>query len=162
LSPKSGIDFIGVTIRDPAALEEVMRLLTSLTEGKFEILTVKAADGTLIGLITLEKDLAEKVRKTLDDQRVPELTFPAAVAPLPFPEKIRYLRKNGRSDRRTRRRRRRADTLCPKVGCNYARVRSWLDERLALCKNTAYLHQTGMLLHPGGPRRQGWRGWTKL
>lgn len=145
LSPKSGIDFIGVTIRDPAALEEVMRLLTSLTEGKFEILTVKAADGTLIGLITLEKELAEKVRKTLDEQRVPELTFPAAFAPLPFPEKIRYLRTrmnevtaelDAIDGELTR--------FAQRWGAIYARVRSWLDERLALYKNMAYLHQTGM------------------
>jgi len=33
LNPKSGLDFIGVTIKDPAALEELMRMLTRLTEG---------------------------------------------------------------------------------------------------------------------------------
>jgi V/A-type H+/Na+-transporting ATPase subunit I len=145
LAVKSGLEFIGVTIREPAALEELMRALSRLTEGRYEILTVRAEDNTLIGLITLEKGLADRVRAALGDQRVPELTFPPTLADLPFPEKIAYLR-------------RRIDEVTAAIaaidaelarfaqrwGALYRRIGEWLDERLALLTNTAFLHQTGM------------------
>ena len=145
LAVKSGLEFIGVTIREPAALEELMRALGRLTEGRFEILTVKAEDGTLIGLITLEKGVADRVRGALGAQRVPELAFPAALADLPFPEKLSYLRT--RIDEATA-----AiaaidaelDRFARRWGALYRRIGEWLDERLALLTNTAFLHQTGM------------------
>jgi V/A-type H+-transporting ATPase subunit I len=145
MGPKIGLDFIGVTIRDPAALEELMRALTRLTQGKFEIITVKAEDGTLIGLITLEQGLADKVRQSLGDQHVPELTFPMELADLPFPEKIRHLRArlaevNGEIAAIDRE----LTQFALRWGAIYERVRRWLAERLSLHTNMAYLHQTGM------------------
>ena len=145
VSARGDLDFIGVTIRDAEALEEVMRLLSRLTAGKYEILTVKAEDGTLIGLITLEKGLAEKVRQTLGAQRVPELVFPAALAELPFLDKVRYLNARiaevnvgiARLDGEITR-------FAQRWGAIYRRVLDWIDERLSLLRNTAYLHQTGM------------------
>src|SRR5690606_1217310 len=92
IAPDSGLDFIGVTIREPAGVAALMRTLARLTGGRSQLLTVKAEDGTLIGLITLEKDLAAKVRGILGEQHVPEMTFPPELARMPFPEKIRHLR----------------------------------------------------------------------
>jgi len=139
------LEFIGVTIREPAALEQIMRLLTCLTEGRSEVVTATANDGTLVGLITLERKLAEKVRKTLGEQHIPELTFPASMQNLPFPEKIRFL---------TRRIGEVADEIAildgeltrfaQRWGAIYRRVGEWLDERLALLKSTVYFHQTDM------------------
>ena len=145
MGTKSGLDFIGVTIKDPTALEELMRILTRLTEGRFEFLTVKAEDGTLIGLITMEEGLAEKVRQTMGDQHVPELTFPTKLADLPFPEKIRRLRArlaevNGEIAAIDRD----LTQFALRWGSIYERVRRWLAERLSLHTNMAYLHQTGM------------------
>ncbi len=145
IGTKSGLDFIGVTIKDPAALEDLMRALSRLTQGKFEILTVKAEDGTTIGLITLEQGLADTVRRTMGDQHVPELTFPTALADLPFPEKIRQLRAriaeiNGELAAIDRD----LAQFALRWGAIYQGVRRWLAERLALHANMAYLHQTGM------------------
>ncbi|MBE2887531.1 V-type ATP synthase subunit I [Geobacter anodireducens] len=145
IAPDSGLDFIGVTIREPAAVAELMRTLARLTGGRFQLLTVKAEDGTLIGLITLEKDLAAKVRGILGEQHVPEMTFPPELARMPFPEKIRHLRTRTAEvtagiaaiDEELAR-------FARRWGAIYARVRSWLDERLALLGNTAHLHRTGM------------------
>ena len=145
MNPRGGLDFIGVTIKDPAALEELMRVLARLTQGKFELLTVKAEDGTLIDLITLEQDLAEKVRHTLGDQHVPELTFPAALADLPFPEKIRTLRARiAEVNSEIAAIDRDLTQFALRWGAIYQGVRRWLAERLALHTNMAYLHQTGM------------------
>ena len=46
-----------------------------------------------MGLITVEKDLSEKVKKSLSDEHVPELVFPAAFNALSFSEKGSYVRK---------------------------------------------------------------------
>jgi V/A-type H+/Na+-transporting ATPase subunit I len=155
LSPQSSLDFIGVTLKDPAALDELMQVLSALTQDRFETLTNKTADGTLIGLVVLEKALAHRVRSVLSEQQVPEMTFPAALAGLPFLEKIDFLRT------------RIADAgaalaaldaelegFARRWGAIYARVQSWINDRLALFQNVAYLHQTGMcfFIH----------GWTPL
>ena len=145
LSLKSSLEFIGVTIKEPEALEQLMLAMSRLTQDRFEILTARGADGTLIGLIALEKGLAEKVRTVLGEQHVPELTFPAALAAIPFPERIGLLRIRieeataglAAIDAELAR-------FAQRWGAIYARVRSWLEVRLALLKNVAYLHQTGM------------------
>ena len=142
---ESGLEFIGVTIKEPDALEELMRVISRLTQNRYQILTAKGADDTLIALITLEKGVAQKVRAVLGEQHVPELTSPAALAAVPFSEKSAFLRQ--RVEQAT------AELVsieteqaafAQRWGAIYGRVRSWLEVRLALLKNVAYLHQTGM------------------
>lgn len=142
---KSGLDFIGVTIRETESLEELMRVMSGLTQGRFEIVTAKAADGTLVGLVTLEKGLAAKVRSVLGEQHVPELSFPAAMSDLPFPKKIGFLRSRiGEATAELAAVDAELARFAQRWGAIYAGVRSWLDVRLALLKNVAYLQQTGM------------------
>lgn len=139
------LEFIGVTLKEPGALEDLMRVMSRLTQDRFEIVSALAADGTQVALITLEKALAEKVRGVLGEQRVPELTFPAELAELPFPERVAALRARGGEavagvaalDGELAR-------FARRWGAIYARVREWLEDRLTLLKNVAYLHQTGM------------------
>ncbi len=139
------LEFIGVTIRDPAALEQIMRLLTRLTEGRFEVVSATADNGTVIGLIALERKSAEKVRKKLGEQHIPELTFPASMQQLPFPEKIRYLtRRIGEVAAEIAILDGELTSFAQRWGAIYRRVGDWLDERLALLKSTVYFHQTGM------------------
>ncbi|HEY5513037.1 MAG TPA: V-type ATPase 116kDa subunit family protein [Geomonas sp.] len=156
LSLKSGLEFIGVTIREPEGLEELMRVMSRLTQDRFEILSNRAADGTLAGLIILEKGIAEKVRSLLGEQHVPEMTFPEALAEVPFLEKISILQ--------TRIEEATAELaaidgelarFAQRWGAIYARVRDWIDDRLALLKNVAYLHQTCMcfIIHGWTPEQ---------
>ncbi|MGD0886870.1 MAG: hypothetical protein ABSA46_18670 [Thermodesulfovibrionales bacterium] len=79
-----GLDFIGLTIREPEMVEHIKDVLSRITNWKFELLTETAKDGTLVGLITVEKDISGKVKKSLSDEQVPELTFPAAFSGLTF------------------------------------------------------------------------------
>ena len=145
LSPKSSLDFIGITVREPAALAELAPVLSRLTADRFETVAIKAADGSLICLIILEKESAQKVRSILGEHQVPEMTFPAALTELPFLEKIRFLRTRiedataglAAIDQELAR-------FARRWGAFYARVQSWIDDRLALFANVAYLHQTGM------------------
>ena len=157
LGLQSGLEFIGVTIREPESLEELMRVMSGLTGNRFEMLTARAADGTLVGLITLEKGTAGRVRSVLGEQHVPELSFPAALAEVPLPEKIGLVRK---------RRGEAASALAgldaelarfaQRWGAIYAGVRGWLEARLALLKNVAYLQQSDMcfLIHGWTPEQE--------
>lgn len=142
---KTGLDFIGVTIKDTAAMERLMGLVARLTDGKFEIVTATATDGTVIGLITTAKEISEKVKRALSAEHVPELSFPASFAYLPFPEKIRRMKERLTEvaaeiaviDQQVERFARRWLSI-------YQRVREWLDDRLSILKTTAFVHETGM------------------
>ena len=87
------LDFIGLTIREPDMVERLREAISRITDWKFELLTETAEDGTLVGLITVEKELSEKVKKSLSDEHVPELIFPAAFNALSFSEKGANVRK---------------------------------------------------------------------
>ncbi|KAF0216102.1 MAG: V-type H+-transporting ATPase subunit [Geobacteraceae bacterium] len=142
---KTGLDFIGVTIKDPAAMEHLMRLVARLTDGKFEILTATASDGTVIGLITMAKEQSDKVKRALSAEHVPELSLPASFKDLSFPEKIRRMK-----DRLTEVSAEIAvidqdqERFARRWLSIYRRVREWLDDRLSILKTTAFVHETGM------------------
>lgn len=145
VTANTALDFIGVTIRDPAATEHLMRLLARLTSGRFEIVTTSAADGTTIALITLAREFADKVRLVLNAERVPELSFPAAYRNLPLPEKIVRMRKRlaevvADLDRIDADIQRFATRWAP----TYQWVREWLDDRLSLLTTTAAIHETSL------------------
>ena len=141
----SGLDFIGVTIRDPAAIEHLMRLVAGLTGGRFEIVTTNASDGTLIALITLAKELADKLREALNAERVPELSFPAPFQHLPLPEKIRRMRRR-LAEVATDISRTEEGLLqfAAHWAPTYQWVREWLDDRLSLLTTTTAIHETRM------------------
>jgi V/A-type H+-transporting ATPase subunit I len=139
------LDFIGVTIRDPSATEQLMLLLARLTGDRFEIVTTSAADGTSIALITLTRELADKVRQVLNAERVPELSFPAKYRDLPFLEKISRMRQRlaqvavdlDRLDDAIRQ-------FALRWAPTYQWVRQWLDDRLSLLTTTTAIHETSM------------------
>lgn len=147
----TGLDFIGVTIKDQAATEHLMRLVAGLTGGRFEIVTTNAADGTIIALITLAKGLADTLRGTLNAERVPELSFPASFRHLPLPDKIRRMRQRLAEA---------ATELSQTEGGlrqfaahwapTYQWVREWLDDRLSLLTTTTTIHETHMCFFVSG------------
>jgi V/A-type H+-transporting ATPase subunit I len=74
-------------------VDHLREAISRITDWKFEFMTETAEDGTLVGLITVEKDLSEKVKKSLSDEHVPELIFPAAFSSMTFSEKVLYVKK---------------------------------------------------------------------
>lgn len=145
LGLQSDLEFVGVTLKEPEALEELMRVLARLTQNRFEVLTAQASDGALVALITLEQGMAAKVRKVLGEQHVPELNAPAALAAVPFAEKGALLR---RKVEETTAQLAAIDAERAKFarlwGSIYAGVRNWLDGRLALMNNIVFLQQSDM------------------
>jgi V/A-type H+-transporting ATPase subunit I len=140
-----GLDFTGLTIKDHGSIEELRKLLSSLTKGKFALVTAAAGDGTLVGLITAERYLSEKIKKALSDEDIPELSFPPSLSALSFPEKIKGIK-----------------TRIPEIAAEissltdelerfsgrwmpiYQRVMEWVNERLSLLKASASVFESEM------------------
>ena len=139
------LDFIGLTIREPEMVPKLRDALSRITDWKYELQTDSAADGSLVGLITVEKTIADRVKKALSDEHVPELTFPASFSSLTFPEKVVYVKERmaavtSEIDRI------REDLLkfSRRWTPLYRSVRSWIDDRLALLKTAASAYETRM------------------
>jgi V/A-type H+-transporting ATPase subunit I len=135
-------EFIGVEVRDPAALEQLTRVAGHLLLGA-EVRTARAEDGSYIGLLTTEKDLATRLKEGLRDNRIPEIALPAYLAGLSLPEKIRATR--------TRQEALRADVATIDKEAHdfavawrglYENVRDWLRRRLALLRTSASMYET--------------------
>jgi V/A-type H+/Na+-transporting ATPase subunit I len=139
------LDFIGLTIREPEMVEHLRQALSRITNWKYELQTEPAEDGTLVGLITVEKGASDKVKKSLSDEHVPELTFPESFGKLTFPEKVTFIKK-------------RADEVLREIQAIdaelarftrrwvpiYQRVQEWIDDRLSLLNTTAFAFETRM------------------
>ena len=151
------LDFIGFTIREPDMVERIQDVISRITNWKFGLQTETAEDGTLVGLITVEKGIADRVRKTLSDEQVPEFTFPAAFGSFTFPEKTAYVR--DRIAKVTVELDRIGDELsrfAQRWTPLYRSARSWLDDRLSILKTTAFAFETRMcfFIHGWMPSRE--------
>ena len=82
LSETADIEYIGLTISDKESEVVIRALLDRITNGSYELLIDKMEDGTLIGLVAIEKSLAERVKIHLEKQKIPELPSPAGICPL--------------------------------------------------------------------------------
>ncbi len=150
------LEFIGLTIRVPDMVPRLKEVLSRITDWKYELQTDHAADGSLVGLITVEKEAAVRVKRALSDEQVPELSFPASFGSLTFPEKVAYVRE--RSERVAAEIARIEDALARferRWGPLYRSVRNWIDDRLALLKTTASAFETRMcfFIHGWMPSR---------
>lgn len=142
---RTDLDFIGLQVREPGALEEIMTQLARATGGRFEVVSAVAADGTIAALITLPRGIGGAVRLILSEGRVPELPFPASLAGLSFPERVRRLKERlallpaemAAVEEELENLSRRWAPLC-------RLVRRWLEERLSLLRATACVHATSL------------------
>ncbi len=145
------LDFIGLTIREPDMVEHLREAISRITDWKFELMTDTAEDGTLVGLITVEKDLSDKVKKSLSDEHVPELIFPAAFSALSFSEKGAYVKKRSvEVSREIDWTDSELSRLAQRWGPIYQSVREWIDDRLSLLQATASTFETRMCFFING------------
>lgn len=148
---KSGLDFIGVTIRERGGVEHLTEALARLTEEQFEIVPAEAAEGKVIALIAVPGGMAERVRRALSEAHVPELAFPAPFGALPFPEKVRRLRERlAEISRESASIDGELEQFARRWSAVYREVRDWLAGELALLRTTAYVHETGMCFFAHG------------
>ncbi len=146
LAPKgaeaAGLDFIGVEVRDPAALEQLTRVAGRVLLGA-EVRTAQAQDGSYIGLLTTEKDLAAKLKESLRESHIPEISLPSYLEERPLPEKLRLAQQK-------------RDGLIAEIAAIekeahdfatswrgiYSSVRAWLQRRLSLLRTSASVYET--------------------
>jgi len=139
------LDFIGLTIREPEMVEHLREALSRITNWKFDFLTETAEDGSLVGLITVERDISEKVRKSLSDEHVPELTFPPTFSGLTFSEKLSYVTERiSEVSREIGRISSEMEEFSRRWLPIYLSVRDWIDDRLSLLGTTASAFETRM------------------
>jgi V/A-type H+-transporting ATPase subunit I len=145
------LDFIGLTIREPEMVDHLREAISRITDWKFEFMTETAADGTLVGLITVEKDLSERVKKALSDEHVPELIFPASFSTLTFSEKVVFVRNRIAEAAAGIEY---IDTELTRLATRwvpiYTSVRNWIDDRLSLLKTTTATFETRMCFFING------------
>ncbi len=145
------IDVIGLTIKDANAVGEIEALLSTITDGKYKLFTAPSEDGTLGGLITVEKTLSGKVSAALSSAQIPEKPFPETFDLLSLVGKIDYLRKRSVEiaseiesialD---------MEKICLRWRPIYSSIRDWIDEQLALLSSTALVFQTKMCFFING------------
>lgn len=139
----SNLELFGVTIRDPQQLSVLDNVLRERLDGRCELSSAVAADGTLVGLIACERTMADSLRAALTSERVPELTLPEAVAQLPLRQRVAALMTQlaERHQQQAAGEQLLAD-LAREWRPVYQRARDWLDERLALYGATSAVFAT--------------------
>ncbi len=138
-------ELIGLTLRDPESIDFLKKFLTKQAEGKFDLRTSTASDGTIVGLIAIEKELSDKVKSTLSDKDIPEFRFPFSFEGLSFFQKIELLRKRITeicSDIEALEMQ--LDSFAIKWGTIYARVREWTGESLSVLNAAGSVFETRM------------------
>ncbi len=144
-------ELIGLTIKEKSSVGHIRELVSKLTGGNFRFFTVPAGDGTLAGLITVEKSIADTVSAGLTREHVPETSFPPEFDKLSLSDKITYLEARLLTlsmeieaiDRELEDMGRRWMPL-------YNRVKEWIDERISLLAATASICQTQMCFYLRG------------
>jgi len=145
------LDFIGLTIREPEMVEHLREAISRITDWKFELATDTAEDGTLVGLITVEKELSDKVKKSLSDEQVPELIFPPSFSGLALPDKVAYVKMRLADVSREMEwidveQARFAQRWVP----IYQAVKEWITDRLSLLATTMATYETRLCFFING------------
>ena len=139
------LDFIGLTMKDPVEVERIRELISRITDRRSELITRIAEDGTIVGLIIIEKDFGEKLRKFLSDEHLPELPFPSSFEGLTFQEKVALVKKRViESSSELEGIEREMERFTKRWMPIYEKVKEWTDERLSLFKTTASVFETRM------------------
>jgi V/A-type H+-transporting ATPase subunit I len=143
LPQDSNLEFLGITIRDAQQLKALEELLQQRSRGRCHISSTQTTDGTLIGLIATDRQIAGDLHQALTDERVPERSLPAELVDLPLPERIARLRE--RLERATincRNLETQLRELSSRWRPVYRRALIWLEERLGLYRATATAYTT--------------------
>ncbi|MCC7200804.1 MAG: ATPase [Gammaproteobacteria bacterium] len=138
----AGLEYIGVEVRDPTALEQLTRVAGSLLLGA-EVRTARAEDGSYIGLLTTEKELASKLKEGLHGNQIPEIVLPSYLEGLPLRDKLEAARARhealsaeaAKIDAEAR------DFAVAWRG-HYEAMLAWLRQRLSLLRTSAEVYET--------------------
>jgi len=135
-------EFIGIQAKDSGALDELAKAADRTLPGTV-VTSAKMEDGSYIGLLTTEKQLANKLRESLRGSQIPEITLPSYLDRLALPDKVKAAR--ARHDELSAQVASLDNELIDMAGkwrAVYQPVQSWLDQRLSLLRTSASLYET--------------------
>ena len=146
LAPKgaeaAGLEFVGVEVRDPAALEQLTRVAGRLLLGT-EVRTARAADGSYIGLLTTEKELATKLKEGLRGNHIPEIALPSYLEGLSLPDKLEAARaRHAKITEEVAAADKEAHDFAAAWRGHYETVQTWLRHKLTLLRTSAEVYET--------------------
>ncbi len=135
-------DQVAVELKDTAGLQQLTEL-TGRLQPESELRTVKAEDGSVIGLLTVEKQLSTQLKNSLREHQIPEVDLPPFMKDLPFPEKSAAARNRLTAlnaevvdvDEALRR-------FAATWRARYLKIQDWLDDQLSLLHTSAALYET--------------------
>lgn len=135
--------FFGVTIRHADDIPKLQDLLERETEGRCRLTTTSIDDGSIVGLITADLKMEERLRKLLFAEQVPELDLPKELAALPFRDKPAALQKLlDQVVAELQAARAEQETFAHHWLPIYRQAMAWLDERLSLYQASALAYET--------------------
>lgn len=142
---ETNLEFVGLVLENDQGIEQVARVLTSVSGEKFEIITGEGLDGSRFALVAIPRPYAEKVRTMLEQGNFPEMSFPEEVRTLPFPQRLLEIaRRMEELEGRIEALDRWLGEFAQRWGRIYAGIREWLGNRLALLQAAVSVHRTGM------------------
>lgn len=139
---RAGLEYIGVEVRDPAALEQLTRVAGSVLLGA-EVRTARAEDGSWFGLLTTEKELAGKLKESLRGTEIPEVRLPDYLAGLPLPGKLEAARaRHAELSAELAQLEREGQEFAFAWRGMYQNVLAWMRHRLGLLRTSASVYET--------------------
>jgi V/A-type H+-transporting ATPase subunit I len=145
IDPDCDLEFIAVTLHDPAIIERLREVLDRLDGGEFSLSSTRAADGTVVGLIVAPADRTHAIKEMLSTEQLPEFPFPAALRDLPLPQRLQQVRERILALERELAE---LDALLAGFARQwlplYRRVDQWLAERLGLLAAMSVVQETGL------------------
>jgi V/A-type H+-transporting ATPase subunit I len=143
LPEDSNLELLGITIRDSQQLQALEELLQERTQGRCHISSATTIDGSLIGLIATDREIAESLHQALTDERVPERSLPEELANLPLPQRIAALHEQQKSKTANCLKLEKQQLeISRRWRPTYHRALIWLEERLTLYRATATAYTT--------------------
>lgn len=139
-SAAAGLDLIAVAVKDRAAVDRLAAAAGQLHAG---LHTARRDDGSYIGLLTTEKSLAEQLKDTLRDARIPEAATPAYLEGLSLAAKIDAV--GTRLDALAAEARSIDDelrTFARRWRGLYEQAHEWLQDQLAILTTSADAYET--------------------
>jgi V/A-type H+-transporting ATPase subunit I len=143
LPTDSNLELMGITIRDAHQLQALEELLQKSTQGRCHISSATTVDGSLIGLIATDREIAGSLRQALTDERVPEMSLPEELANLPIPQRISALHEQLKAQtNNSSKLEGKLQEFSRRWRPTYRRALSWLEERLTLYRATSTAYTT--------------------
>jgi V/A-type H+-transporting ATPase subunit I len=137
------VDLIGVTVRRPEMLAELVGALEEGSGASVALATALAPDGTTVGLLVTTAGRGDAVRRIMDEQRIAELDTPQALRHLPPARQAEAL---GEELAALRRERDQVEEELQRFARRwrpfYDVTLEWLDDSLALLRATSEVLET--------------------